>query len=169
MSLKNVPLLFFLGASRLLYLVRTPLLSICLFIYTIFFLFLFLYFYLLGFFFFDENNGFFLVFFSVLMQEKVWETQNIDSLAPTPFCFFFTLFTYQIVDIYIYVCVCVCVLNMHTNIVIVLQLERQGEVWEREIERFFEGESEGHTCNCLMSACSTPCPHADKHNHCIFI
>jgi hypothetical protein len=65
------------------------------------------------------------------------------------------------------VCVCVCVLNMHTNIVIVLQLERQGEVWEREIERFFEGESEGHTCNCLMSACSTPCPHADKHNHCI--
>jgi hypothetical protein len=67
----------------------------------------------------------------------------------------------------LYISNCWYMLNMHTNIVIVLQLERQGEVWEREIERFFEGESEGHTCNCLMSACSTPCPHADKHNHCI--
>jgi hypothetical protein len=27
-------------------------------------------------------------------------------------------------------------LNMHTNIVIVLQLERQGEVWERDREVF---------------------------------
>lgn len=47
-------------------------------------------------------------------------------IAPTPFCLFFTLFTYQIVDM----------LNMHTNIVIVLQLERQGEVWERDREVF---------------------------------
>lgn len=156
MSLKNVPLLFFLGASRLLYLVHLSFPFVYLFTPSFSFSFFF------TFTCWDSSSltktmGSFLFFLCIDARESLRNSKHRLISSHT-----FLLFLHSL-----YISNCWYMLNMHTNIVIVLQLERQGEVWEREIERFFEGENEGHTCNCLMSACSTPCPHADKHNHCI--
>lgn len=158
MSLKNVPLLFFSGCFKVA-LSRTPLISICLFIYTIF----------------PIPFSLLLLVGILLLWRKQWVLSRFflcidarESLRNSKHRLIsshtFLLFLHSL-----YISNCWYVEYAHKHCYSISQLERQGKVWEREREKFFEGESEGHTCNCLMSACSTPCPHADKHNHCIFI